>query len=132
MAELYFNHLALVAKRGDISASSAGLMAYDGAKLSHAAQMVMDDFTVETANFRSRQLTRGMALEADLIIVMTIEHRQAVVQALPEVAGKTKLLLEYSFGGSVSDPYGGSYEHYRHVFDSMRPALDNIFAVLNK
>ena len=52
MAELYFNHLARK-HNTTLSASSAGIYANDGGMISRAADGVMRELGIETADFRS-------------------------------------------------------------------------------
>ena len=123
MAELYFNHL--MAEQGkNHSARSAGLSAFPGAEISYQSAQVMEQYGIDASEFRSSGLTRYALDAADLIVCMTENHRQAILDHLPEYENKTKTLLEWRSGGDVPDPYGGSVAHYEQTFQVMKEALD--------
>jgi protein-tyrosine phosphatase len=65
------------------------------------------------AGFRSRQLTRGMVEQADVIYAMTRAHAQAVIAKYPFAADRV-VLLDPS-GMDVLDPIGGSMDLYRRT-----------------
>ena len=78
---------------------------------------------IDAKNFRSTRLTAELIDSSDLIFTMGASHAEAICRALPDCRSKVKCLLELSGGGDVPDPFGGSVEVYRQVFNSMRPAL---------
>ena len=123
MAELYFNHL--MAEQGKIhTAQSAGLSAFPGSEISYQSAQVMEQYGIDSSEFRSSGLTRYALDEADLIICMTEGHRLAILEHLPSYEEKTKTLLEWRSGGDVPDPYGGTVAHYEQTFQVMKEALD--------
>ena len=126
IAELFFEDFCRKAGREDIEARSAGVFAYDGGHISVSAAAVMRENGIDGSKFRSARLTNSLAAEFDLIIAMTQGHLADIQAICPSAIGKVKLLLDFAGGGDVPDPYGGSVEHYRRVFESMRPALENL------
>ena len=86
----------------------------------------MRELGIDGGTFRSARLTDSLAAGFDLIVAMTRGHASDIQLLCPSSAGKVRLLLEFDGGGDVPDPYGGSVEHYRRVFESMRPALENL------
>jgi protein-tyrosine phosphatase len=68
----------------------------------------------------------------DYVFTMTEGHRLQLLSIAPELESKTELLMEYSSGGDVADPFGGSYEMYKECFEQMKKALDNLFAKIVK
>ena len=126
MAELYFAHLCRQAGREDIVSASGGIFAWPGDTISPAAAAVMTKLGIPSDAFRSRRFDRYFAADSDLIIAMTAGHKEAIAEFAPEAADKTRLLLDYSDGGNVPDPYGGSVTEYQRVFDVMKEALDNL------
>lgn len=123
MAELYFNALCRQAGRDDIVASSAGVYAWDGSPISRQAAAVMAKHGVDSSNFRATRFTPELARECDLLIAMTASHRAAMAEIAPSDAEKIRLLIE----DGVPDPFGGSVEHYLTVFETMKPALEELF-----
>ena len=126
MAELYFEELCRKAGRDDIDVRSAGTCAWDGGRISAPAAAVMRELGIDGGTFRSARLTDSLAADFDLIVAMTRGHASDIQLLCPSSAGKVRLLLEFDGGGDVPDPYGGSVEHYRRVFESMSPALENL------
>ncbi len=130
MAELYFRELCRKTGRKDIDACSAGTCAWDGAVISNQAAAVLAEYGIDSLDFRSRHLTPYLAESCDLIVAMTASHREDILEITPEVSSRIKLLLDFDHGGDVPDPYGGSVDHYRRVFATMKPALDQLAAAL--
>jgi protein-tyrosine phosphatase len=130
MAELFLR--AELDKRNlpDVTVRSAGLAAYANDTISPNAEAVMKEYGIDTSAFRSTRLTAQLADNSDLIFTMSSSHSSAITQALPECAKKTAPLLTLTSGGDVPDPYGGSPDCYRKVFDSMKPALMKIVEMI--
>lgn len=123
MAELFLR--AELAKRGlmQVEVRSAGLAAFANDTISPNAAAVMAEYGIDASAFRSTRLTAGLLDSCDLIFTMTDSHRRSIVQALPEYAPKTATLLSLISGNDVPDPFGGSKDEYRMVFEAMLPAL---------
>lgn len=100
--------------RRDWRVLSAGLWAEDGESASPGAVMAMAERGIDLTGHRSRQLTRRMVEEADLILGMTPHHVEAMRQAFPEARDRIYLLAEMAgeFHG-IADPYGLSPATYR-------------------
>ena len=90
-------------------ALSAGVSARVGAPLTPEAAKVLRDFDVPVQPHAARSLTAELAAEAELIFCMTKAQRQAVIELLPQVAGKTYCLHADS---DVDDPIGKGMAAY--------------------
>lgn len=123
MADLYFNALCRKAGRDDIDAYSAGIYAWDGSPISRQAAAVMEKFGIDCSQFRARRFTPELARECDLLVGMTASHQAAMAEIAPSEIAKIRLLSE----NGVPDPFGGSVEHYLTVFETMKPALEELF-----
>jgi len=132
MAAAYFEHLCRKAERNDIAVLSAGTFAANGAPVSENSVKVMNDYNIELKKHRSTVLTRELVKDIDHIFAMTEGHRLQVTSIDPQLEAKTKLLLDFSIGGNVADPFGGSYEVYKECFEQMKQALDNLFLQITK
>ena len=121
-AELYFNRIARE-KNCDIQAFSAGIYAYDGNPISLSAENVMAKLGIDAAGFRTTAFTPKRAEEFDLLVGMTRTHASLMRFIAPEAGDKVRTLIP---GADVPDPYGGSVEEYREVFDFMRPHLEQL------
>lgn len=130
MAELFLR--AELAKRGlsQITVRSAGLAAFANDTISANAAAVMAEYGIDASAFRSTGLTAELIDSCDLIFTMTSSHRQSIVRALPDSAEKTATLLSLVSGNDVPDPFGGTVNEYRKVFEAMRPALLELVQIL--
>ncbi|MBO5791920.1 MAG: low molecular weight protein arginine phosphatase [Lentisphaeria bacterium] len=127
MAELYFNHL--VRKHNSaFSACSAGIYANDGAPISHAAHAVMKELGIETEAFSSTAFTPRRAQSYDLMVGMTRTHAAMMRHIVPELKERIRTLIPNE---DVPDPFGGSVEDYKAVFNFMKPFIDQLFIELN-
>ena len=127
MAELYFNALARK-NNSSCQADSAGIYANDGAPISHAAQAVMMELGIETKEFSSTAFTPKRAQKYDIMVGMTRTHAALMRHIVPEAAEKVRTLIA---NGDVPDPFGGSTEEYREVFNFMKPFIDQLFIESN-
>ena len=87
----------------NIRALSAGVTARVGAPLTPEAVDVLREFDVPVKPHAARNLTPELASEAELIFCMTKAQRQAVIEMLPQFAGKTYCLHAAT---DVDDPIG--------------------------
>lgn len=122
MAELYFNELC---RRESLpfQASSAGIYANDGYPASAAAAAVMKELGIDASAFSSSAFTPKRAAGYDLLIGMTRTHAAMMRHIAPELRERVQTLVP---GADVPDPFGGSVEDYREVFNFMRPFLDQL------
>ena len=76
----------------------------------------------------SKQLLQEDLEWADIILTMTVSHKQLVRQQHPHVAERLFTLKEYvsGYAEDVSDPYGGSYSVYRQTFLELRKLIDGL------
>ena len=132
MAAAYFTHLCRKAERNDIAVLSAGTFAANGIPASANSVKVMADYNIELKNHHSAVLTRELMKDIDYIFTMTEGHRLQVASIDAGLEAKTKLLLDFSIGGNVADPFGGSYAVYKECFEQMKQALDNLFLQITK
>lgn len=127
MAEALFRH-----RMGDHSgwqAESAGTFAALGHPASENAVLALKELGIDLSGHRSQPLTAELVEEADLIVVMTAEHRFHLLEVFPEVGNRVFLIK--SFGTSkvpadVSDPYGGSLNTYMRIRDEIDRALSDL------
>ncbi len=101
---------------------SAGLSAFPGGPASPEAISVMKKRGLSLLDHQSRAVTERGLRHADLVLTMTASHRSAIVDKMPEIAGKVHLL-----SGSpqdVSDPFGGSESVYAACADQLEGYLE--------
>lgn len=119
---------AALAERGieGVEVSSAGTGAWDGAPVSEGAYLVALERGLDLSEHRARLLTREIAQDADLILVMSRHHRARVadlggvdkVFVLGEYAGRDETAAE------VRDPFGGDLEGYRQTYAELTEMLE--------
>ena len=119
LAEAIARKVAIERGLPDIEVGSAGTSAWDGAAASDGALLVGMERRLDLSGHRSRQLTRAIVAENDLIFTMGPHHLERV-EALGG-RGKSFLLTAYPDAGStgrpISDPMGGELEVYRTTAD---------------
>ena len=93
----------------NVRALSAGVSARVGAPLTDEAAEVLRSLSVPVKPHAARNLTPELAEKAELIFCMTKAHRQAVVEMLPSVAGKTYCLGTQE---DIDDPIGKGMPAY--------------------
>ncbi|PAD35179.1 low molecular weight protein arginine phosphatase [Terribacillus saccharophilus] len=87
---------ALVRKRlPQVEVQSAGIFAHDGSPASHQAVTVMEEAGVLFAH-QSKPVTRERVEWADLILTMTEQHKQLLLEQYPHAAEKLHTLPEYA------------------------------------
>ena len=132
MAAAYFQHLCKQAKRNDIKVFSAGTFACDGTSASKNALKLMNDYNIDLKVHSSKALSTQLLKGIDKIFAMTEGHRLQILSIDAKLEEKTSLLLDFSTGGDVADPFGGSYEIYKECFEQMKQALDKLFQQIIK
>ena len=127
MAEGYFRHLVSERKCKDVSVSSAGIFAGNGEPVTLNSSKALKQIGIDISKHRSRTLTKDMLKDADLIIAMTLSHKNHVGEMSAEALKKTKLLGEYNHvNEDITDPFGGSSEVYFYCLNTMKPLLEKL------
>jgi protein-tyrosine-phosphatase len=119
------------AERGmhDIYSSSAGTSAWDGAPASDGALLVGIERKLDVNAHRSRQLSREIVAQSDLILAMGPHHVERI-EALGG-SGKTYLITDYAErsdeGRAIVDPFGGDLDIYRSTVDELGRMISLVF-----
>jgi protein-tyrosine phosphatase len=77
-----------------LTASSAGTRAMIGHPMHETAAAVLTELGGDPSGFTARQLTPKVAAHADLVLTMTTEHRDRVLELIPRLLRKTFTLPE--------------------------------------
>ena len=120
----------IVIERGlvDVDVSSAGTSAWDGAPASDGALLVGLERRLDLGSHRSRQITKEIIDDVDLVFTMGPHHLERV-EALGG-AGKSYLLTAYPSrapGRNISDPIGGELDVYRATADELEEEIRRVF-----
>ncbi len=97
-------------------ARSAGTWAMENQPASGHALSVMAARGIDLSGHRGHTVTRQDLADADVVIVMTRSHRDALVAEFPECRPKLHLMSELKDRVfDVSDPYGGTLAEYQET-----------------
>lgn len=132
MAEYLFRHK--LGSLFDVRCSSAGLSAAEGAHASPNAVAVMKELNCDLTPHRSQSLTPEKVDEADLIVVMTSTHRDAVCSLFPKAQDRVRLLHAFGVADTakeVVDPFGQPENRYRQIRDELDEAITDMAIYLN-
>ena len=115
MAEALFNEY--VRTNGNAEewwAHSAGTWASENQAASALAVQVLAERGIALQGHRSHQVTRQDLEQADIVIAMTRNHRDALVSEFPEIKSKIHLMSELEKREyDIADPYGGVLDEYQ-------------------
>lgn len=133
MAEALLRQWLGAASGWDVA--SAGLSAVEGQEASEGAIHVMSEKKQDLTAHRSRKLTKAYIDDADLIVVMTKAHKQAILHRSPMVGDRVVLLNSFSSahsGEDVPDPFGMGVGVYRSIRDEIGAAMPDLVLYLRK
>jgi len=119
----------LLGPDSDWEISSAGVRAANGFPASPNAVEAMRELDIDISDHRSRLLTAELEKEADLLVTMTRDHRDAIVELDRESGSKVFLLKSFGVSQSATDiydPVGEALEVYRRVRDEISTALPDL------
>ena len=92
---------------------SAGIWGLTGRRAATEGIMVMSQRGIDIRGHRARTLTQADIDQADLLLVMTREHTEAIPRYFARWEGKLYLLSEMAGKArDIADPYGGPFEAY--------------------
>jgi protein-tyrosine-phosphatase len=118
-----------VARRGEAlqwQIQSAGTWTEPGLPATEFSQSVMARRQIDLAEHRSQPVDGELLRAADIVLVMTQHHREALQAEFPEIADRVYLLSELidrSF--DIEDPYGGSLDDYEACAGEIQNILTN-------
>lgn len=122
----------------DIEVSSAGTSVLGSSGANENAIAVLESRGIDLSTHRSTQVTKEMIEKADLILTMTVRHRENLIQLCPGAADKTFTLKEYAGPGNngndldIADPFGLSKEHYEHCANEIYRYLEKVVEKIKK
>lgn len=101
---------------------SAGTGALKGHAADATASLVAEKHHFSLADHQGQQLTRQLAQQYDLILVMEKHHQEEVSAIAPEVRGKTMLFAHWINNKQIPDPYRKSEEAFEQVYQLIEQA----------
>ena len=104
MAEGLLKQVLLEANKTDCNVSSAGLAALVGHKADPAACQLMMNKGIDISGHRACQLHTEMIRKTDLILVMELNQKNAIIEKQQSARGKVFRLGEWE-DFDIADPY---------------------------
>ncbi len=129
MAEVIGRAVASVRQLKHVTVASAGVAADEISGASEGSLLIALEHGLDLSRHRSRQVTRALLQQADLILTMSPSHLLAVDGLGGQ--GKSYLLSSFATHGesarAISDPIGGEIEVYRDTFDELHALISRAF-----
>lgn len=97
--------------------ASAGVQAMVGKPADATSLELMDLNGVDAHNHKAQQLTKQMAAEYDVILVMEKRHIKDVTRIAPSVSGKTFLIGKWIGDKEIPDPYKRDRVAFEHAYE---------------
>ncbi|RUL53163.1 low molecular weight protein arginine phosphatase [Lysinibacillus antri] len=111
-----------------VQVKSAGIYALEGGEISENAKEVLAQDRIRFDHITA-QVKHEDIEWADLILTMTLAHKNMILHTFPNAYQKTFTLKEYVTPYSskdVSDPFGGDIHMYRHTFQELTKLIDEL------
>lgn len=111
-----------------IAAYSAGIYAIPNSMASCNAVEAMKEWGIDIDKRAVRQINHQMIKDADVILTMTEEHKERLIQFDPASSSKIFTLKEFAgnTGGDISDPFGCSIEVYRRCAAELKECINKV------
>jgi len=150
MAEGMFKKMLEERTKGNskIEVISAGIFALPGISPTFEAISVMFEQGIDISQHYAQELQEELIKKADLILVMTNEHKEYIHKEFPFAQNKTFLLKKFTINNKsesnqnndrnyeIIDPIGRKIEFYRIIArelkNNLEKILDKIFEENNK
>ena len=123
----------IVKDREDVEIFSAGTSVFLQTTASNETIAVLKEKGIDAAAHFSRPIDTILLKQADLIFVMTKEHRRQVLEYVPDVSERVYLLKEFAAADSglqanfdIPDPMGGSYQMYKESLQVIEDAIKKV------
>lgn len=111
-----------------VSVRSAGVSTVDGLPISLNAKTLIEEADMPYTPVSNAVTAEGLEW-ADLVLTMTMSHKELLLRSFPEVDEKTFTLKEYATPGEfgdVHDPYGGSLATYHTTFGELDRLIERL------
>ena len=103
--------------------ASAGVQAMVGNPADATSLELMDLQGIDASSHKAQQLTKQMAVEYDVILVMEKRHIQDVTRIAPSVSGKTFLIGKWIGDKEIPDPYKRDRIAFEYAYDLIEQGI---------
>ena len=113
--------------------SSAGIFAVKGQGASLNAAKIMSEMGLDISFHIATPVTEELLVESDLILTLTIAHKNLIISKYPNSKEKTFTLLEYvGETGDISDPFGGDINVYKNCANTIKTSIEKLLLILKE
>jgi protein-tyrosine phosphatase len=127
MAEALLKH---VKNSDQVDVRSAGVFAIDGNDASRYTIEALSEKGIHCSH-QSSSLSEELVEWATIILTMTNNHKQSVIDLYPHAGRKTYTLTEYvaedkTKKKDITDPFGGSLQMYRQTLSDLEGLMNKL------
>ena len=109
------------------SVASAGFTA-DGMSISENSNYVLALNGIDASDHVSTLLNEENLRKSWLVLTMTANHKNKILQLYPASASKVYTISEYAgFNNDITDPFGKDVEYYKNTFEEINEKVKIIF-----
>ncbi|MFQ5681237.1 MAG: L-threonylcarbamoyladenylate synthase [Candidatus Omnitrophota bacterium] len=129
MAEYLFRQALSKSGVKDISVSSCGVRAIDGADATCFVRGLLSREGLDASGHRARAMNKDILRRADLILVMEKAHRDEITRAYPEFSSRVRLLRKFAgddLAKDIEDPMGKEEEGYRRCLVQIKGLVEKL------
>lgn len=111
-----------------VEVKSAGIYALEGGGISENSRAVLANERIDF-DHKTSQVNKNDIEWADLILTMTVAHKEMILRSYSNAVGKTFTLKEYVTPYSskdVSDPFGGDIFTYSQTYSELKKLIDEL------
>lgn len=117
----------------DIESSSRGVSVFMPLPISkNAYTALLEEYNIDFKDHTSKQITKEDFEYFDVILTMTVTHKDHLKQVFNEYKDKIFTLTGYTQGFEIdiSDPYGGSLDIYKQTLKQIYTCLISLKEVI--
>jgi protein-tyrosine-phosphatase len=134
MAEALLKQL-LSSHRNSFVVESAGVDAISNLKPDKTTQQVCLNHGLDVNLHRTRQLTKEMIDQCDVVLCLAQDHMQLILSAYPKFHTKVFLLKQFrrsqpAEDPSIRDPIGRPLDHYERCYGEIEEEVKRIATLL--
>lgn len=124
----------LKSKLPQMNVQSAGIYAYEQMPANDNAIKALQEKDIQLVH-SAQSVTKEILIWADLILTMTVGHKQQLIEVFPQYETKIFTLIEYAIGdGSdgtsirkdIVDPFGGNLDVYQETLLEIEKYIDDL------
>ena len=123
----YLAKIIITEKELKLRVASAGFTT-DGMPISENSNYVLALHGIDASVHTSTLLNEENLRKSWLVLTMTANHKNKILQLYPASASKVYTLSEYTgFNNDITDPFGKDIEYYKNTFEEINEKVKIIF-----